>query len=147
MKRATVALLAAFLLIIPTASRASASPPPSAVLPATARPVGISLTQMLQQTAVFESGFIAGTPIPPPSTPFQILSLASTDYVVSSNTMLYVPVFTIDDSPAVTGCPQPGVPGTPACVGIWPANHNAALSYVYGAQQLGGHDMAITIDG
>jgi hypothetical protein len=68
-------------------------------------------------------------------------------YVVNSHTMLYVPVVSFDDSPAVAGCPQPGIPGTPGCVGVFPANHNAALSYVFSAQKVGGHDMAITIDG
>ena len=97
--------------------------------------------------ALFESSLNAGNPIPPPSTPFQILALTSSNYVVTSNTMLYVPVVNIDDSPPVTGCTPPGVPGTPGCVGVFPANHKAALSYVFGAQQMGGHDMAITIDG
>lgn len=150
-------LLLALLLAAPTATASASNSQGNQgnyVLPATAQPYGISLTQMLQKTAVFESGFIGGPqqpvpqiPGPPPGPSFQILSSASTTYRVSSNTIFYVPVVTIDDSPAVTGCPQPGIPGTPGCVGIWPANHNAALSYLYSAQKVGGHDMAITIDG
>src|SRR5262249_23143574 len=109
---------------------------------------GVSLTDMAQKLALFESNLIAGPPFaPPPSTPFQILSLLSRNYVVNSHTMLYVPVFTFDDSPPVTGCTLPGIPGTPGCVRVFPATHTAALSYVFGAQQTGGHDMAIPIDG
>ena len=150
MKRTTFTLLLALLLILPTAASASAnSSSSSAVLPATAQPYGISLTAMAQNAAVFESKLIANeTPKPqPPPSPFQFLSSLSSSYVVNSHTLLYVPVFSFDDSPAVTGCPLPGIPGTPGCVGVFPANHNAALSYVFGAQKMGGHDMAITIDG
>jgi hypothetical protein len=149
MKRSTFMFLLALLLVVPTATRASADSPSSSVgiLPAAAKPHGVSRTDMAQTVALFESSLNAGTPIAPPSTPFQILDLNHLNYVVTRNTVLYVPVFNFDDSPPVTGCTPPGVPGTPGCVGVWPANHKAALSYIYGAQKVGGHDMAITIDG
>jgi hypothetical protein len=138
-------LLLALLLAAPTATASASNSQGNYVLPATARPFGISLTQMLQKTAVFESDFIGGVPAAPdqPSTPFQILSNLSTSYTINSHTMMYVPVFTFDDSPQIAGCP----PETPACTGVWPADDKAALSYVYSAQKVGAHDMAITIDG
>jgi len=136
MKRTTFMLLLALLLTIPTAVRASANPEPSgrsAVLPATAEPYGISLTDMARRLALFESSLIAGTPITPPRTPFEILNLTTSNYVVDRHTVLYVPLVSIDDSPPVTGCVPPGVPGTPGCVGVFPANHKAALRYTSGA--------------
>jgi hypothetical protein len=75
------------------------------VLPSTATPKGYSLKQMAAATAVYNTGFEAGSPLtpPPPDVPFHILVENAT---VKSGTMLYLPIFYADDS---AGAP-PGFP-------------------------------------
>lgn len=52
---------------------------------------------------------------------------------MKSGTYFYVNVIFFDDSAPV--------------IGNWPAGHDEAGDYVFGRSQLGGHDLAIEVDG
>jgi hypothetical protein len=63
------------------------------VLPASATPKGYSLLDIAAATAVYNTGGET-----PPDVPFQILVPDISDYTVSPGTMLYLPIFSADDS-------------------------------------------------
>ena len=68
------------------------------VLPATATPGGYSLLDTARATAVYNTWFQAGFPAPPvnvPKVPFEVLI---EDTTVKPGTMLYLPIFVVDDS-------------------------------------------------
>ena len=126
------------------------------VLPGKAHPHGYSLTDMLIASAVFNSGGSnptnPNTPIP--NTPFQILFADLSDttfsslpcggvtahghgfytpFVVKAGTPFYVPLIGADDSPPV--------------LGTFPTTDRTALDYFFNADQLGGQNWVITVDG
>jgi hypothetical protein len=67
------------------------------VLAPDAKPKGYSLSKMAVDTAVYNTGYMTGNPLtpPPPKVPFEILVA---DATVKPDTMLYMPVFVVDDS-------------------------------------------------
>ena len=126
------------------------------VLPGKAHPHGYSLTDMLIASAVFNSGGSnptnPNTPIP--NTPFQILFADLSDttfsslpcggvtahghgfytpFMVKAGTPFYVPLIGADDSPPV--------------LGTFPTTDRTALDYFFNADQLGGQNWVITVDG
>ena len=139
---AFVALAVASVLL--SASGALAS----GVLPARARPHGWSLDRMTAAMAQFSTSGNSGAYYPP--TPFQILyaapntgtlvsvdggyeALNSNNFVASTGTYFFVPLWNADDSPPI--------------VGVWPMTHQEAIPYFFAPSQVGGRDFAITIDG
>jgi hypothetical protein len=123
------ALLSALAIISPanTASAASGN-----VLP----PSGIALGYTLDDMAAAVANFsISGNdPAYYPNTPFQILFHKPVNtFTVKPGTFLYLKFFFIDDSAPI--------------VGDWPLNKSAAASYVFGPDQLGGHDLQVEVDG
>ncbi|HEY1686637.1 MAG TPA: hypothetical protein VGG19_17880 [Tepidisphaeraceae bacterium] len=70
------------------------------VLPSSAQPSGYSLSQLAQDTAVYNTGVFSGSPSTPvpPSIPFTVLENDST---VGQGQYLYLPVFFADNSPPV----------------------------------------------
>jgi hypothetical protein len=69
-----------------------------------------------------------------PEIPFQILYLSNTNtFTVPAGTRFFVPVFFVDDSPPV--------------LGNFPDDADDIADYVFGADQLGGHDIQIVVDG
>ncbi len=102
------------------------------VLPPRARVLGYSLDDMAAAVANFS---ISGNdPAFYPTTPFQIIyNRPDNTYTVKPGIHLYLKFFFIDDSAPV--------------VGDWPANQWAAANYVFGPDQLGGHDLEVEIDG
>jgi hypothetical protein len=102
------------------------------VLPPKARVFGYSLDDMAAAVANFS---ISGNdPAFYPNTPFQIIyNRPDNTYTVKPGTYLYLKFFFIDDSAPV--------------VGDWPANKWAAANYIFGPNELGGHDLQVEIDG
>jgi hypothetical protein len=110
------------------------------VLPATATPGGNSLADMAAELADFST---SGNDLDYyPDTPFQILYVdpdryddASHSYVftVPPGTQFFVPVANTDNAEPILGDFPAGAAGVPA--------------YVFGAGQLGGHDLTIVVDG
>jgi hypothetical protein len=102
------------------------------VLPATARPSAYSLDDMAADMALFST---SGNDLDYyPNTPFQILYVSDTNtFTVPAGTRFFVPVFFVDDSPPV--------------LGNFPIDTQAIADYVFGADQLGGYDMQIVVDG
>src|SRR5262249_27247836 len=69
-----------------------------------------------------------------PDTPFQILYISDTNsFTVRPGTMFFVPVVFIDDSPPI--------------LGAFPTDADDIAAYVFGADQLGDHDLQIVVDG
>ena len=54
-------------------------------------------------------------------------------FVVSPGTEYFVPLFTVDDSPPV--------------LGVWPTEKGEAAEYFFGAENYGGQNFAIIVDG
>lgn len=77
-----------------------AAPAHAAVLSASATPLGYSLANLAQATAVYNTGIQANNPATPapPNIPFQVLVNNTT---VGLNTYLYLPIFVGDDSAPV----------------------------------------------
>ena len=110
------------------------------VLPPTATPKGYSLKDIAKATAFFAT-------TPPndrsketePDVPFQILyttSDPSNTFLVGPDTIFYVPIFFVSDSPPI--------------VGNFPSNVNdpeAVEKYLLDKQQLGGKKIEIRVDG
>ncbi len=88
--RRAKALMAVFGVLICAASALAGG---GNVLPASANPKGYSLLDMAAATADYNTG---GETVP--DVPFQILVPDFTDYTVRPGTMLYVPIFFVDDS-------------------------------------------------
>ena len=108
------------------------------VLPPTAQPHGYTLTDMAAAVANFS---ISGNdPAYYPDTPFQILyrqhvqdPTGANTFHVKPGTYVYVKFFFIDDSAPV--------------IGNFPADAGGAPNYVFGPDQLGGHDLEVEVDG
>jgi hypothetical protein len=102
------------------------------VLPATSTPSGYSLEDMAQAMAYFST---SGNELDLyPDTPFQILYITNTNtFTVQTGTRFFVPVAFIDDSPPI--------------LGNFPTDEDEIPDYVFGGTQLGGHDLAIVVDG
>lgn len=127
-------MLAATLLVglAMIASTLPASAGSGNVLPPSAKTHGYSIEDMASAVANFS---ISGNdPAFYPDTPFQIIyNRPGRTFTVAPGTTLYLKFFFIDDSDPV--------------VGSWPANKKAAANYVFGQDQLGGHDLQVEIDG
>jgi hypothetical protein len=102
------------------------------VLPATATPSDYTLDDMAAEMALFST---SGNDLHYyPDTPFQILYTSATNtFTVPAGTRFFVPVFFVDDSPPV--------------LGNFPDDADDIADYVFGADQLGGYDMQIVVDG
>lgn len=113
------------------------------VFPPTAEPKGYSLYKMAKTIAYFNTGDHSGTP---PMVPFQILYTSPNNpnntFDVKSNTILYVPIMSNDDSPLV-------VNGNEYLLGDFPpvGNRNALLYYFYSPNELGFQYTEIVVDG
>jgi hypothetical protein len=128
--KALAATLAAGLVTL--ASIASARADSGNVLPPSANTHGYSLVDMASAVANFS---ISGNdPAFYPNTPFQIIyNRPGNSYTVEPGTTLYLKFFFVDDSAPV--------------VGDWPANKAQVANYVFGPDQLGGHDLQVEVDG
>jgi hypothetical protein len=118
------------------------------VLPSTAHPFGWSLSRMTGALAFFT---ISGNdPAYYPDTPFQVLYydpstrhdetaggglhiMGSNTFTVRPDTLFFVPVFSVDDSPPI--------------IGTWPTTHEQAVAYFFGPTQVGVKGLEITVDG
>jgi len=102
------------------------------VLQPSAQPHGYSLNDMAAAVADFS---ISGNDLDfYPDTPFTILYHRPGDaFTVQPGSYLYVKFFFIDDSPPV--------------VGSFPDDQAAVSDYVFGRDQLGGHDLRLEVDG
>jgi hypothetical protein len=103
-----------------------------AVLPASSTPSDYTLDDMAAKMALFST---SGNDLHYyPNIPFQILYTSATNtYTVPAGTRFFVPVFFVDDSPPV--------------LGNFPDGADDIADYVFGADQLGGYDMQIVVDG
>jgi hypothetical protein len=114
----------------------AASPPCGSgnVEPPNAKPLGYSLDDMASAVANFS---ISGNdPAFFPKTPFQILynnPAVNNTYTVKTGTHLYVKFFFIDNSPPV--------------LGDFPSKKKGAAHYIFGPDELGGHDLQVEVDG
>ena len=128
--RSTLAsmLAALFMLITASANQAGSSN----VLPANATPLGYSLDDMASLVANFS---ISGNdPAYYPDTPFQIIyRRPGNTFTVKPGTFLYLKFFFIDDAAPIFG--------------DWPADKSGVEEYVFGRDQLGGHDLEVEVDG
>jgi hypothetical protein len=113
------------------------------VLPSSAQPLGYSLSQLAEDTAVYNTGAATSNPATPvpPSIPFTVLE---GDTSVASNTYLYLPIFYSDDS----GGAVPATPTGPA----FPSdvtNQAAAANYVdsYASYNYGVSQFVVFVDG
>ena len=105
------------------------------VLPPGAKPSGFTLQDMAGALAYFST---SGNDLAfYPDTPFQILfvdrSTGTNTFHVKAGTRFFVPVAFIDDSPPI--------------LGDFPADASTVEEYVFGADQLGAHDLEIEVDG
>ena len=123
------ALLAGLALFTATLNASAGS---GNVLPPSAKTHGYSLDDMASAVANFS---ISGNdPAYYPDTPFQIIyTRPGRTFTVKPGTTLYLKFFFIDDSAPV--------------VGDWPAGQSEAGNYVFGPDQLGGHDLQVVVDG
>ncbi len=124
------ATLAAGLAMLATTLSASAGS--GNVLSPSEETHGYSLDDMAAAVANFS---ISGNDLSfYPTTPFQIIyNRPGRTFTVKPGTTLYLKFFFIDDSAPV--------------VGNWPADKAEAGNYVFGADQLGGHDLQVVVDG
>lgn len=124
------AILVIGLAVVMAVAQAHADP--GRVLPSTATPLGWSLDEMTAAVANFS---ISGNDLAYyPDTPFQIIyRRPGNSFTVKAGTYFYVNVVFFDDAPPI--------------IGDWPADKDAAAGYVFGRDQLGGHDLAIEVDG
>jgi len=102
------------------------------VQPSSAKPKGYSLLEMAEETAVYNVG---GTL---PDVPFEVLVGRIADYTVKPGTMLYLPIFYVDDS---GGAP----PGFPTDITDQDADADFLASYAFGA--FGVTDFIVQVDG
>jgi hypothetical protein len=122
-------------LVLGTASRLLADGVAN-VLPSSATPMGYSLADLAEDTAVYNTGIFAGSPSTPaaPAIPFSVLE---GDTSVAPNTYLYLPIFFSDDSGGALPA-TPSGPVFPSDVTNQPAAANYLDSYVsynYGVSQ------------
>jgi hypothetical protein len=130
MKRSLLVLAVSIVVAGGTSSIAGGGGGP--VLPASATPSGYTLDDMAAELALFST---SGNKLAYyPDTPFQILYISDTNtFCVPAGTRFFVPVFFIDDSPPI--------------LGTFPDDADDIADYVFGADQLGGYDMQIVVDG
>jgi hypothetical protein len=129
MKRFLLVLAVAIPLAGTTALSAGGGK--SSVLPASATPAGYTLDDMAAEMADFDT---SGNTITPPDIPFQILYTTDTNtFTVPSGTTFFVPVFWVDDSAPI--------------IGDFPTREEEIPGYVFGYDEIGGHDFAIVVDG
>ena len=131
------ASMLAALVILVTASASQAGS--GNVLPANATPLGYSLDDMASEVANFS---ISGNDLAYyPDTPFQILyrqgslqdPTGANTFHVKPGTFFYLKFFFIDDAAPV--------------LGDWPADKDGVEEYIFGRDQLGGHDLEVEVDG
>ena len=128
-QRMVATLLVGLAMIACTLSaRAGASN----VLPSNATPLGYSLDDMASAVANFS---ISGNdPAYYPDTPFQIIyRRPGNSFTVKPGTFLYLKFFFIDDAAPIFG--------------DWPADKSGVEDYIFGGDQLGGHDLEVEVDG
>jgi len=127
--RATRVLLAGLFV---AGSIASAQAGSGSVLPPEARPHGYSLDDMASAVALFS---ISGNDEALlPDTPFQIIyNRPDNTFTVKPGTFLYLKFFFINDA-------EPAI-------GNFPTDKSGVADYVFGRDQLGGHDFEVEIDG
>ena len=102
------------------------------VLPSSARPHGYSLDAMASAVANFS--ITGNDPAFYPDTPFQIIyRSASNAFTVKPGTFLYVKFFFVNDAAPT--------------IGDFPADKSGVAEYIFGRDQLGGHDLEIEVDG
>ena len=105
------------------------------VQPATAKPSGYTLADMAEALAYFSTSGNDLTHYP--DTPFQILyvdrSTGTNTFTVKTGTRFFVPLAYVDDSPPI--------------LGDFPADSSTVEDYFFGADEMGGHDFAIEVDG
>ena len=130
MKRSLLVL--AVSILVAGGTRLTAGGDGGPVLPASATPSDFSLDDMAAELALFSS---SGNDLARyPDTPFQILYISDTNtFTVPAGTRFFVPVFFVDDSPPI--------------LGTFPDDVDDIAAYVFGADQLGGYDMQIVVDG
>jgi len=100
------------------------------VLPASTLVNGYSLTDVAAAIAPYQDTL---DPAYLPSTPFQLLTLASLNYTVTDDTYFYVPNGSVNDSPPI--------------LGTFPSTPSEAPFYWFDASQLGTSEFKITVDG
>jgi hypothetical protein len=103
------------------------------VVPPSAKVMGWTLDDMAFAVADFS---ISGNdPAFYPDTPFQILYRhpGGNQFNLAAGTYCYVNVVFFDDSAPI--------------IGDWPADKDGAAEYMFGRDQLGGHDLFINVDG
>ena len=130
MKRSLLVL--AVSILVAGGTRLTAGGGGGPVLPASATPSDYSLDDMATELALFST---SGNDLAHyPDTPFQILYISDTNtFTVPAGTRFFVPVFFVDDSPPI--------------LGTFPDDVDDIAAYVFGADQLGGYDMQIVVDG
>ena len=130
MKRSLLVL--AVSILVAGGTRLTAGGGGGPVLPASATPRDFSLDDMATELALFST---SGNDLAHyPDTPFQILYISDTNtFTVPAGTRFFVPVFFVDDSPPI--------------LGTFPDDVDDIAAYVFGADQLGGYDMQIVVDG
>jgi hypothetical protein len=102
------------------------------VLSPRAQPRGYSLDEMASAVANFS--ITGNDPAFYPDTPFQIIYRGQGGtFTVAPGTFLYVKFFFVDDAEPT--------------LGDLPTDKNDVADYVFGASQLGGHDLEIEVDG
>jgi hypothetical protein len=99
------------------------------ILPSNTVLNGFSLTNAAAAIAPWQDTF---DPARLPSTPFQLLTAAQTNYTVTSDTYFYVPIASVNDSPPI--------------LGTFPTNASQAESYWFDTRKLG-VTASITVDG
>jgi hypothetical protein len=102
----TVRVFVAILGVLACASSALAGG--DNVLPSTANPKSYSPSDLAVDTAVYNTGSAAVNPEtpPPPDVPFEILVPSIFSYTVKPGTMIYLPIFFVDDTDSL----YPGFP-------------------------------------
>ncbi len=107
------------------------------VIPPNASPKSYSLLDMAEATAVYNTGISVGNPLtpPPPDVPFYVLV---GDATVNPGTMLYVPIYFVDDS---NGAP----PGFPTDIEDQDADADFLAGFIYAA--FGIENLIVQVDG
>lgn len=122
-----VGLLAMMALTVPCQAGIS---------PAQANPRGTSIDDITSALAKFQD---TGNNLSfYPNTPFQILfvqdfNTGTGTFTVRPGTFFFIPIFSFNDSPPI--------------IGDFPTNSSQVRDYIFGAAQVGAHDIEIEVDG
>ncbi len=135
--RGTRGIVAASLIL--AGAIASGQAGSGSVLPPEARPLGYSIDDMASAVAIFS--ITGNDPAYYPDTPFQIIyrkgplqdPTGANTFVVKPGTFLYLKFFFINDAEPV--------------IGDFPTDKSEVAGYIFGPDQLGGHDLEVEIDG